>query len=364
QLRHKAVDIEKTAVIFDGIQFCPQALTSLNYFYENMPRLNIMCAGSLLGIALAKPLSFPVGKVNFLTLYPMDFSEFLLACGQEYLYNYLKELPEDEKISPALFGEIKGYYRDYILVGGMPEAVLTWVNTHDTEKTDAVLSDILKSYELDFAKHAPSSDFPKLSAIWKSIPYQLAKENKKFVYSKVVKGGRSRNLSDALEWLVSAGLVYKINLIEKPYIPLSSPADISSFKVYLCDVGLLRLMSRFPIEEFFSDDVSFSFIRGAVTENFVLTELVSSTGDVPFYWSSGNTAEIEFVIQDGSNVVPIEVKAGIHTASKSLKVYRERFSPKYAVRFSLKNKGSVSDEFGKFISLPLFLSGDVVRQLK
>lgn len=381
QIRHKSIDPKKTVVIFDEIQFCPSALTSLKYFFENMPELPIMCAGSLLGIALAKPLSsqgrplldasvdisslsaFPVGKVTFLTLYPMDFSEFLLANGEEYLYNYLNQLDFDEKISPPLVDGITGYYRDYILVGGMPEAVNTWVLTHDVGKVDTVLTEILNSYEFDFAKHAPSADYPKLSGIWKAIPSQLAKENRKFIYSKVMTGGRGRNMSDALQWLVDAGLVYKIDRVERPDYPLSVTADSSYFKVYLCDVGLLRRLSRFDIEGFFADSPEFALMRGVITENFVLTELISSSGEVPFYWKSGNTAEVEFVVQHGVDIVPVEVKAGLHTSSKSLAVYREKYHPRIALRMSLKNVGITDDSRGRFISLPLYLAGKVTKYL-
>lgn len=361
QLQRKSIDPEKTVIIFDEIQFCPAALTSLKYFFENMPRLPIMCAGSLLGIALAKPLSFPVGKVTFLTLYPMDFFEFLFANKEDYLCTYLNGLGVDEKISPALVDGIIGYYRDYVLVGGMPEAVNSWIMNHDIGKVDKILSEILNSYEFDFAKHAPSSDYPKLSGIWKAIPSQLAKENRKFIYSKVMMGGRSRNMSDALQWLVDAGLVYKVDKIERPDYPLAVAADSSYFKVYLCDVGLLRRMSRFAIEGFFSDKSDFSLMRGAITENFVLTELVSGTGEMPFYWKSGNTAEVEFIVQHGVDIVPVEVKAGVHTSSKSLSVYREKYHPRIALRMSLKNIGVTDDEFGRFISLPLYLAGKMTK---
>ena len=362
QIRHKAIDADTTVVVFDEIQFCPNALTSLKYFQENLPGLAILCAGSLLGLALAKPYSFPVGKVTFLTLYPMNFSEFLLACGEEYLSAYLRELPVGEKIPSALFTEFWDRYREYLLVGGMPEAVLTWVETQDLESVDRVLDDILQSYELDFAKHAPAAEFPKLSAIWRSVPQQLSRENKKFVYSEVLRGGRARNLSDALGWLISAGLIHQVGVIDRPVFPLQPPADSASFKVYVCDAGLLRRMSRFPADGFLSDRTDLSYLRGAIAENFVLTELVSASGEVPVCWRSGNSAEVEFVIQAGENIVPVEVKAGVHTMSRSLRVYRERFHPGFSVRLSRKNAGRVEEE-GVLVSLPLFLAGELRRFL-
>ncbi|HJJ27990.1 MAG TPA: ATP-binding protein [Methanocorpusculum sp.] len=357
-LRRKKIDEKNTAVIFDEIQFCPNALTSLKYFCEQKPDLAILCAGSLLGTALAKPLSFPVGKVTFLTLCPMDFAEFLLANNEEYLADALAK-----PLSPTLVEELQPWWRDYIFTGGMPEAVLAWTKTHAKNKVDAILENILNGYELDFAKHAPAADFPKLSALWREIPNQLAKENRKFVYANVIKTGRARSLSGALEWLISAGMVYKIDAIDKPLYPLSAASGAASFKVYLCDVGLLRKMSRFPAEEIFSGAHEYSYLRGAIAENFVLTQLMAHTGDPVYYWKSGNKAEVEFVIQEGKHIIPVEVKAGTRTGGKSLAVYRERFCPEYAVRFSLKNAGEAEDEYGTLLLLPLFCAGHLKNLL-
>jgi predicted AAA+ superfamily ATPase len=216
---------------------------SLKYFCENAPEYHIVCAGSLLGIALRKPLSFPVGKVNFLTLRPMNFYEFLLASGEEMLCEHLSgQLPTD-KVSALFARQLEDYLRTYYITGGMPEAVETWLRTKDINQLEAVQKHILNSYELDFAKYAPSKDFPKLSAIWRSIPQQLAKDNSKFIFSQVKKGWRAKDLEDALEWLISAGLVYKVAKIEKPFLPLAAYADESYFKLYLSDIGLLRQLA-------------------------------------------------------------------------------------------------------------------------
>ena len=359
--RHKRIDPAQTVLIFDEIQACPPALTSLKYFHENMPELAILCAGSLLGIALAAPLSFPVGKVTFLTLYPMNFEEFLLANHQDYLAESLATVTCPDDISPVLFDEFADWYYTYLLVGGFPEAVTEWCMSRNLDAVDAILDNILQSYELDFAKHAPHTEFPRISAVWNAVPAQLAKENRKFVYSSVQSGGRARTLADAVEWLMRAGLIHKVSLAEQPMVPLSAAADLSAFKLYLCDVGLLRRMSRFPAEILRSTAQDTSLMRGALTENFICTELLSSRIPAEYYWKSGNQAEIEFIVPVGSQVVPIEVKAGLHTKGRSLSVYRAKYHPGYAVRFSQKHPGEVTDEYGTLISLPLFVASCLER---
>lgn len=215
-LRKKVIEPHKTLIVFDEIQFCNPALTSLKYFSENAPEYHIVCAGSLLGIALSKPLSFPVGKVEFLTLRPMSFHEFLLANEEDMLCEYLSSLSPTERLSDLMTQKLENYLETYYITGGMPEAVATWIQTKDIERLEAVQQKIIDSYELDFAKHAPSKDFPKLTAIWHSIPGQLVKENSKFIFSQVKKGLRAKDLEDALDWLISAGMVIKVMKIEKP----------------------------------------------------------------------------------------------------------------------------------------------------
>jgi predicted AAA+ superfamily ATPase len=338
-IRKKTIHPCKTLVIFDEVQFCNRALTSLKYFCEDAPGYHIAAAGSLLGLALSGPLSFPVGKVDFFTLYPMSFYEFLLANGEDMLCKRLKKLERSEPVPAAFAGVLEKYLKNYYICGGMPEAADSWVTEKNIEKLEVILQKILDSYELDFAKHAPASEYPKLSAIWRSIPAQLARENGKFIFSQVKKGSRSKDLEDALEWLLGAGMVYKVAKIEKPFIPMSSYADFSYFKLYMADVGLLRRMSRLPAAAFLENSDIFKEFKGAVTENFVLCELVNKTGETPFYWKSGNTAEVDFVVQSGMDAVPIEVKSADNVRARSLAEYIRKYAPGRAVVTSLKNAG-------------------------
>ena len=336
-IRKKAILPHKTLIIFDEIQFCNKALTSLKYFCENAPDYHIAAAGSLLGIALSKPLSFPVGKIDFHTLYPMSFYEFLLANDENLLCEQLENLPDAEPV-PAVFAKkLEEHLKNYYICGGMPEAVNSWISEKDIEKLDAVLQKILDSYELDFAKHAPANEFPKLSAIWHSIPAQLARENGKFIFSHVKKSLRAKDLEDALEWLLSAGMVYKVAKIEKPFMPMATYADFSFFKLYMADIGLLRRMSKLPAMAFLEASNIFKEFKGAIAENFVLCELVNKSGEVPFYWKSGNTAEVDFVIQSKMDIVPIEVKSGDNARARSLAEYTKKYSPNRIIIASLKN---------------------------
>ena len=336
-LRQKAIQPEKTLIIFDEIQFCNRALTSLKYFYENAPEYHIVCAGSLLGIALSKPLSFPVGKVELMTLYPMSFHEFLLANGEEMLCEYLQGLSPDEKVSDLFTDKLESYLRMYYITGGMPEVVDTWLRTRDIAQSETVQQQILDNYQLDFAKHAPYKDFPKLSAIWRSIPQQLSKENTKFIFSQVKKGWRAKDLEDALEWLISAGLVYKVTRIEKPAVPLAAYADQTFFKLYLCDVGLLRKMANLSAGHILQKNDEFRDFKGAMNENYVLCEMVNLYETDWFYWKSDNTAEVDFVIQHDINIIPIEVKSEHNNKAKSLAEYRKKYNPRISVKTSMSN---------------------------
>jgi len=353
--RGKTIMPGTTLVIFDEIQFCPRALTALKYFCEDMPKLHIICAGSLLGVALAKPLSFPVGKVELVTLRPMNFYEFCVANGDEMLADHLTSLPADEPLPTAFTGRLEEYYRDYLICGGMPAVVSSWIDKHDISEVEHIQQQILDTYSLDFVKHAPLNDFPKLSLIWNAIPLQLAKENSKFLFSHVKKGARARDLEDALQWLINAGLIYKVEKADRPYIPLSMYADASYFKIYLADVGLLRKMSKFPASALLSSSPLAADMRGALTENYVLSEVMSVTGEVPYFWRSERTAEVDFLVQDGEKIVPIEVKAGKNTRAKSLQEYRKKFSPEIAVRVSLQAAARHDDNNGTLLEIPLYL---------
>ena len=336
----KTIQPGNTLLIFDEIQECGRAITSLKYFYENAPEYHIVCAGSLLGVALQHQLSFPVGKVEFLTLYPMSFAEYLDALGEEPAAGYLRNYQKGEALPQILADKLEVLLREYYFVGGMPAAVGEWCSTHDIEKVEKIQQDIINSYELDFAKHAPIQDYPKLLAIWRSIPEQLAKENAKFIFSHVKAGWRGKDLENALEWLLGAGLACKVCRIEKPFFPLSSYADDTAFKLYLSDVGLLHRLSKLPPEIILNATPQYAEFKGAMTENYVLTELLKSGIEAAYYWTSGNEAEVDFVIQCGGHIVPIEVKSEKNVKARSLAEYRKKYAPEYAVKTSMKSEFS------------------------
>lgn len=356
-LGRKMIKPQTTLVIFDEIQFCNKALTSLKYFCEQTPEYHIVCAGSLLGIALSQPLSFPVGKVDFLTLRPMSFYEFVIANDEQMLLDYLEKTTMNTSVPQIFADKLITVLKTYYITGGMPEAVAKWIDTKDVYEVERIQDMILSSYELDFAKHAPTADFPKLSLIWKSIPDQLTRENGKFMYGHVKPGARAKDLEDALQWLVGAGMVYKVCKIEKPSMPLSAYSNSNYFKLYLSDVGLLRRMSKLPATAIYEDSKLYSEFKGALTENYVLNELVILTGDVPYYWKSGNTAEVDFVVQLDEKIVPIEVKASTNVKARSLNVYREKYLPEVSARISMLNL----KKDGGLLSIPLYMIWDIKK---
>ncbi|MBQ3014647.1 MAG: ATP-binding protein [Clostridia bacterium] len=347
----KTIEPGKTLLILDEIQECGRAITAMKYFCENAPEYHVVCAGSLLGIALQKQLSFPVGKVDFLTLYPMSFSEFLRATGPEMFADFVENFKKGDNLPEVIGERLATFLRQYYITGGMPEVVEVWRNTHSIEQVERVQQAIINSYELDFAKHAPTKDFPKLTAIWRSIPEQLAKENTKFIFSHVKKGWRSKDLEDALEWLIGAGLVYKVCKIEKPFIPLSSYSDGTSFKLYMSDVGILRKLSKLPYEVVLDATPNYKEFKGSMTENYVLCELLKSVDDTAYYWSSGNTAEVDFIVQSGTEIVPIEVKSEKNVKARSLSEYRKKYTPKYSVKTSMKHETDGEE----VLNIPLYL---------
>lgn len=353
----KTIKPGATLIIFDEIQECGKALTAMKYFCENAPEYHIVCAGSLLGIALQKQLSFPVGKVEFLTLYPMSFSEFLRACGPENLADFIDNFKKGDSLPEPAAGRLVTFLRQYYITGGMPEVVDTWQKTGDIEAVERVQQAIINSYELDFAKHAPIRDFPKLTAIWRSIPEQLAKENTKFIFSHVKKGWRAKDLEDALEWLIGAGLAYKVRKIEKPFMPLSSYADDTAFKLYLSDIGILRKLSKLPHEIILDATPNYKEFKGSLTENYVLCELIKSVDDSLYYWSSGNTAEVDFILQCAAEIVPVEVKSERSVKARSLAEYRKKYSPKYAVKTSMR----IETNGEEVLNVPLYLISALKR---
>ncbi|HEY5583451.1 MAG TPA: ATP-binding protein [Ruminiclostridium sp.] len=326
-----------TLMIFDEVQEIPRALTSLKYFAENAPEYHICCAGSLLGVALHKGTSFPVGKVDFLTLQPLTFKEFLIANGEEALCEFiiksnLNALPQ------AFMDKLSDYLKLYFIIGGMPSAVNTWIEERDFNKVEQKQLAILDTYTQDFSKHAPSSIVPKLRYLWNSIPSQLAKENKKFIYGLVKEGARAREYEDALLWLLDSGLIRRVGRITKGALPLKAYEDLKSFKLYHLDVGLLRVMSELSPQAITQNIRIFEEFKGALTEQYVLQEL-SSIPEIrnTYYWTSEATAEVDFIFSDGQRVIPMEVKAGKNLQARSLKIYREKYDTHLAIRTSLSN---------------------------
>jgi len=340
----------KTLLIFDEIQECPNALNSLKYFHENAPEQHIVAAGSLLGVKLAHVKGFPVGKVQFLSLYPLSFLEFLEASKETRLKNFIEEEKNIEPLPPNLHEKLLVYFKEYLFVGGMPEAVAEYIDSEDVSKVREIQTSILSAYSLDFAKHAPKEHIMKINQVWNSIPSQLAKENKKFIYSAVREGGRAKEFEVALQWLMEAGLIYRVPLISTPKIPLSAYADLNAFKVYLVDVGLLGAMSNLAAKTILHENELFQEFRGAIAENYVAQELIHSRYPL-FYWTSEGKAELDFIIEQDGSIYPLEVKSGNSLKKKSLKVYGDTYHPKILIRCSpmnLKKDGAV-------LNCPLYL---------
>lgn len=341
----------RTLIIFDEIQECPNALNSLKYFNEDANAYHVVSAGSLLGVKLKRSKGFPVGKVDFLDLKPLSFFEFLDALGQNSLRMFLENIQSWEPLSEALHQKAIALLKEYFVIGGMPEAITRFINEKSLEQVRKVQQSILDSYVLDFAKHAPPSDVMKIMAVWESIPNQLAKENKKFIFSAINKSARAREYADAIQWLVDAGLIYKSFNITVPRIPIDSYADKNIFKIYLLDVGLLGYMSRLPLKVFTEKQQLFTEFKGALTENFVAQELSANHFDKIYYWTSKGNAEVDFVIQSDLDVFPLEVKSGTSTKKKSLLVYQENYQPSLVSRATLLNL----KKDGTICNYPLYL---------
>jgi predicted AAA+ superfamily ATPase len=336
-LHGKRIKPEETLLIFDEVQEIPRALTSLKYFAETASEYAVCCGGSLLGVALHSGTSFPVGKVDFLTLNPLNFEEFLLANGEETLIEFVKnngihELPK------VITEKLTDYLKQYFVIGGMPGAVNSWIDTRDYSVVERRLRNILGTYENDFSKHAPKNVVPKLRYLWNSVPSQLAKENKKFIYGLVREGARAREYEEAMLWLLDSGLLRKVGRVTKAGVPLKAYEDLKSFKLYHLDVGLLRVMSELSPNAILEGIKIFEEFKGALTEQFVLSELAGMDFIRGiYYWNSDATAEIDFVFADNKEIYPVEVKAGENLRSRSLRVYSERYHPNLAIRASLSN---------------------------
>ena len=338
-------------VIFDEIQVSNRALNSLKYFAEQKNDIHIAAAGSLLGVKLSIPGSFPVGKVNFFHLYPLTFPEFLDAMGETRYRKLLEAVDKPVPLAEAFHSHLIDLLRRYYFVGGMPEAVKNYTAAGNGREAREIQEEIIKSYVLDFAKHAPATDIPKLTQIWDSIPRHLARENKKFVFSAVKKGARARAYENALTWLEDAGLILRANAVETAKYPLKHFADTGSFKVYALDVGLLGAMAQSPVELLVKGERLFNEYEGAFVENYIAQQLVSHFHRPLYYWrSKGGKAELDFLCEFGGLICPLEVKAGINPKSKSLKSYDLQFNPASLARASLLNL----KKDGKIYNMPLY----------
>ena len=330
----RKINPDNTLLIFDEVQEVPRALASLKYFYENAPQYHIVCAGSLLGIALHQGTSFPVGKVDFLKLYPLSFSEFLMATGNERFAELLKK--QDYEMITSFKQTYIDALKHYYFVGGMPEAVQSFAESKDFNEVRAIQKRILAAYEQDFSKHAPNEIVPKIRMLWNSIPSQLARENKKFIYGLVREGGRAREYETAIMWLSDCGLVHKVSRVNAAGIPLKAYEDLKAFKLFIVDVGLLGCMTGLRQRTLLDGDDLFVEFKGALTEQYVCQQLktIEDLG-IYYYTNDRGSCEIDFVVDTGEQIVPIEVKAETNLRAKSLKTYRERFEPELSVRTSM-----------------------------
>lgn len=330
----RKINPDNTLLIFDEVQEVPRALSSLKYFYENAPQYHIVCAGSLLGIALHGGTSFPVGKVDFLKLYPLSFQEFLMATGNERFTELL------EKQDFQMITSFKQTYIDslkyYYFVGGMPEAVQSFVEEKDFNEVRAIQKRILAAYEQDFSKHAPVEIVPKIRMLWNSIPSQLAKENKKFVYGLVREGARAKEYETAIMWLTDCGLVHKVNRVNTAGIPLKAYEDLKAFKLYVLDVGLLGCMTGLRQRTLLDGKDLFIEFKGALTEQYVCQQLKTIQDlNVYYYTNERGSCEVDFIIDTGEQIIPIEVKAEVNLKAKSLRTYRDKYSPEISLRISM-----------------------------
>lgn len=343
------IDAEASLLIFDEIQEVPRALTSLKYFCEDAPEYNIVCAGSLLGVALHEGTSFPVGKVEFLSLYPLSFTEFLTATGKEQFAGLIKDGDFDtvSRFRDIYIAALKSYY----YIGGMPEVVADFAKNADYERAREIQTRILDAYGQDLSKHAPSQIIPRIRMIWDSIPAQLSKENKKYIYGLIKEGARAKDFELALLWLCDCGLTYRINRVTAPRIPLKAYEDFKAFKLFVLDVGLLSCMVSLDSATLLNGNTLFSEFKGALTEQFVAQQIMRMKGLDLFYWTNDKgSAEIDFLTSVAVDPIPIEVKAEENLRAKSLKTFREKFEPKTSVRVSMSDFRIDGD----LINLPLY----------
>lgn len=344
-----SINANDTLIIFDEVQEVPRALTSLKYFNENAPEYAIVAAGSLLGVALHQGTSFPVGKVDFLDLYPLNYKEFLLALGEERFANLLDS--DDISMITTFKQKYIERLKEYYFIGGMPEVVNDFVRNKDFNKVREIQNNLLNYYQQDFSKHAPNILVPRLNMVWNSIPMQLAKENKKFIYGQLRERARAKDFELAIQWLEDCGLIHKVERISKPGLPLKAYMDLSAFKIYLSDVGLLSAMGELSVQAIVDGNRIFTEFKGALTEQFVLQQLISQLGLHAYYYSAEKSrGEVDFMVQGNSTIIPIEVKAEENLQAKSLKAFVEKYNPKYAVRTSMSDYREES----WLINIPLY----------
>lgn len=325
---------EDTLIILDEIQEAPRGITALKYFQEKAPQYHVIAAGSLLGIAMHKNDSFPVGKVDFMHLYPLSFYEFLNAIGEKKMVDLLQA--KDWTMLTMVRAKFEERLRQYYFVGGMPAAVLAFVNDGDLNKVRTIQKSIIEAYERDFSKHAPAIEVPRIRMVWHSIPSQLSKENRKFIYGMIKEGARAKDFELAIEWLKDAGLIYKVNRCKKAQLPLAAYEDFSAFKMFLSDIGLMGAMSNIPVQSLLNGNMLFSDFKGALTEQFVLQQMKTNQSLSIYYWSADNSrGEIDFLVQQEEKVIPIEVKAEENLQAKSLRMFVERNPGLKGCRFSM-----------------------------
>ena len=354
----KKIVPKTTLIIFDEIQAAEGALTSLKYFCENAPEYYIAAAGSLLGIAMHENQSFPVGKVSFLDLYPLSFSEFLIASGMEMLLEAM--FRQEWKTLETFHGELMNLLKTYLYVGGMPEVVMKWLETHDYSEVRTVQHEILRSYQADFSKHAPSGQVPRLDMVWESLPAQLAKENKKFVYGVIREGARAKDFELAIMWLVNCGIVLKSHRVSTPKMPLKAYQDLAVFKLFMVDVGLLGASAGLSAAALIDGNRIMTEFKGALTEQYVMQELKTLNLDYIGYWTNErSTTEVDFVIQKENSVIPIEVKSGENLRSRSFTLFCQNFSPDKA----LKTSSLPYREDKTVLNVPLYGISAVMKSL-
>jgi len=352
------IDAANTLLIFDEVQEVPKALTSLKYFNENAPEYQIICAGSLLGVALHRGTSFPVGKVGFLDLYPLSFFEFMTALGKGRFAETL--VSGDFDMAHAFRHEYIDLLKQYYCVGGMPEAVLRFSGNKDFIEVREIQERILAAYEQDFSKHAPGEAVARIRMLWNSVPSQLARENKKFIYGLIRDGARAREYELALQWLSDCGLVYKIHRVTAPRIPCNAYMDLSAFKLFVVDVGLLACMAGMQQGILLDGNALFKEFKGALSEQYVLQQLKPQKSISAYYWTNErNTSEIDFLVSDGRSVIPLEVKAEINLQSKSLKAFRDKFTPPLSVRTAMTDYRKED----WLLNLPLYAIGTLSKQI-